>query len=406
MHNNNTIKLLKLQGKNIKITKEVIDSKNNTATFYIYKKVVQTPCPCCNTMSKRIHDHREQKIKHTPINGYKTFLVLKKTRLLCTNCGKKFYMNYDDIVNPKFRCSNQLFNKIIDDLSLSLSFKEIARINFVSPGVVTRYLFFFSYLMQWNEVTSLPKHIGVDEFKGNCDKSKYLFHIYDLDTNETVHILKTREYNEIFNFLSNVQNRDNVEIVTMDLYSTFKKAVNDKLKKAVIIADRFHYTRIISQALDELRLKVWRNSQNHEKKYFRYLKRILLKDIETISPEKLLSVQERLNYAFSISPELKYAYELYQSFLRIKDGLDYEDKCNRFKDWLNDAQCSTISEFKSASETLLKWNKEILNSFKYTYTNSATEGKNNKIKVIKRISYGFRNLVNFINRIKIRDTKR
>ena len=33
----------------------------------------------------------------------------------------------------------------------------------------------------------------------------------------------------------------------------------------------------------------------------------------------------------------------------------------------------------------------------------STEGKNNKIKVIKRIGFGFRNLINFENRIKVRD---
>ena len=52
-----------------------------------------------------------------------------------------------------------------------------------------------------------------------------------------------------------------------------------------------------------------------------------------------------------------------------------------------------------------KWNKEILNSFKTSYTNSSTEGKNNKIKVIKRIAYGYKNLDNFRNRIKLMDLK-
>ncbi|PTM26152.1 hypothetical protein DA797_08380 [Limosilactobacillus reuteri] len=40
------------------------------------------------------------------------------------------------------------------------------------------------------------------------------------------------------------------------------------------------------------------------------------------------------------------------------------------------------------------------NSFKYdTYTNGPIEGTNNKIKVIKRTAYGFRNFFNFRIRI-------
>ena len=62
-----------------------------------------------------------------------------------------------------------LFNKIIDDLKLSCSFKDVAIMNHVLIGVVIRYLFFFSYLMQWQNISSLPKHIGIDEFKGNCN---------------------------------------------------------------------------------------------------------------------------------------------------------------------------------------------------------------------------------------------
>ena len=275
MQNNNTIKLLKLQGKRIKIYKEIIDTQNNTATFYISKKVIETPCPCCGTLTKRIHDHREQRIKHAPINGFKTFLILKKTRLVCTNCDKRFYMDYSDIVNPRFRSSNVLFNKIIDDLKLSCSFKDIAEMNHVSIGVVIRYLFFFSFLMQWQNVTTLPKHIGIDEFKGNCDGSKYLFHIYDLDTKETIKILKTRDFSTIVNFFNNITNRNDVELVTMDLYSPFRNAVKAKLKNAIIVADRFHYTRIVAQALDSLRLEIWRNAKGVEKKFLKHLKKIL-----------------------------------------------------------------------------------------------------------------------------------
>lgn len=403
MQNNNTIKLLKLQGKRIKIYKEIIDTQNNTATFYISKKVIETPCPCCGTLTKRIHDHREQRIKHAPINGFKTFLILKKTRLVCTNCDKRFYMDYSDIVNPRFRSSNVLFNKIIDDLKLSCSFKDIAEMNHVSIGVVIRYLFFFSFLMQWQNVTTLPKHIGIDEFKGNCDGSKYLFHIYDLDTKETIKILKTRDFSTIVNFFNNITNRNDVELVTMDLYSPFRNAVKAKLKNAIIVADRFHYTRIVAQALDSLRLEIWRNAKGVEKKYLKHLKKILLKDIESVSQDDILKFEEKLNSAFEFSGELKYGYQLYQSFLRIKDADTYEEKCKLFIDWLSDAESSTIPEFKSAAETLLEWNKEILNSFKYQYTNSSTEGKNNKIKVIKRIGFGFRNLINFENRIKVRD---
>lgn len=406
MHNNDTIKLLKLQDKGLNIYKEIIDTTNNTASFFISRKVKPCFCPHCNSLTKRIHDYREQHIKHSPINGFKTFLVLNKARLLCTNCNHKFYTNYDDIVNFRFRCSNILFFDIIDMLkNTSMTFDQVADFFGVSSGVVTRYLNFFSYLMDWNNISSLPKHIGIDEFKGNCDGSKYLFHVYDLITKETVCILKSRKYDDIIDFFNNITNRCDVETVTMDLYDTFRNAVKAKLKNASIVADRFHYTRIVAKATDDFRLLLWRNSKGIEKKYLKNLKLSLLKDIENVKPDNLLKLQEKLNYAFDLNPQLKYAYELYQSFLRIKDADSYIEKVKRFRDWLDDALSSTLPTFVSAAQTLLRWNKEILNSFKTTFTNSSTEGKNNKIKVIKRNAYGFKNLTNFSNLIKVRDLK-
>lgn len=48
----------------------------------------------------------------------------------------------------------------------------------------------------------------------------------------------------------------------------------------------------------------------------------------------------------------------------------------------------------------LKNNKEyVVNALKCGYTNGIIEGFNNKIKVIKRISFGYRTFYNFRNRI-------
>lgn len=315
-------------------------------------------------------------------------------------------MDYSDIVNPKFRCSNQLFFSIINDIqNTSMTLSQVARNNNVSFGVVVRYLYFFSFLMQWENIHTLPKHIGIDEFKGNCNGSKYLLHIFDLDTGKTVTILRTRKYDDLINFFNTIDNRNDVELVTMDLYDSFRNAVKAKFKNATIVADRFHYTRIVANALDNFRLDLWHNSKDIEKKYFKNLKLSLLKNIEKVNSDYLLKHEEKLNYAFEINGDLKYAYQLYQSFLRINDADSYDEKVKLFNDFISDCLSSTLKTFNSAANTLLKWNKEILNSFNTHYTNSATEGKNNKIKVIKRISYGFRNLSTLKNIVMLRDCK-
>jgi len=52
-------------------------------------------------------------------------------------------------------------------------------------------------------------------------------------------------------------------------------------------------------------------------------------------------------------------------------------------------------------KTLKKWKVPILNYFKYRTTNGFTEGCHTKIKMIKRVSYGFKNIDNYIAKITL-----
>lgn len=57
------------------------------------------------------------------------------------------------------------------------------------------------------------------------------------------------------------------------------------------------------------------------------------------------------------------------------------------------AGCS--EEMTKSIETLFLHHSEIKNTFNYHYSNGPLEGTNNKIKVIKRTSYDFRNFHRF-----------
>ena len=57
--------------------------------------------------------------------------------------------------------------------------------------------------------------------------------------------------------------------------------------------------------------------------------------------------------------------------------------------------------FRKSVKSLKKLRKYVLNSLKYDYTNAMVEGKNNKIKVIKRVSYGYRSFRNLKARIML-----
>ena len=56
---------------------------------------------------------------------------------------------------------------------------------------------------------------------------------------------------------------------------------------------------------------------------------------------------------------------------------------------------------KTSVKTIKQYLDYVANTIKYKYNNGVIEGINNKIKVIKRIAFGFKNFYHFRNRILI-----
>ena len=76
------------------------------------------------------------------------------------------------------------------------------------------------------------------------------------------------------------------------------------------------------------------------------------------------------------------------------------DKLNK---WIKSNLDSKYKVLRDCANTYSNWIKEIRNSLLVPYSNGVMEGYNNKIKVLKRIAFGFRNFDNFRTRILLLD---
>ena len=93
----------------------------------------------------------------------------------------------------------------------------------------------------------------------------------------------------------------------------------------------------------------------------------------------------------SISEEYKIAYQLKELFLDITHHATYEDVEKQLLNWISLVKEQDISEMVEAASTIENWLEYICNSFiDKRFSNGYTEGINNKIKVIKRVGFGYK----------------
>lgn len=165
-----TSKMYSYCSNNLLNIKDVFIKKVVHADFYVKVFIETKPspqtCPCCGSITKRIHDYRIQTIKDLPFQTKHCFLVLRKRRYVCS-CGKKFYENYSFL--PRYlQRTNRLTAFIADCFHEQQNITTIARRANVSTATVNRVLdtIHFPKMM-------LPEVLSIDEFKGNAGNEKY-----------------------------------------------------------------------------------------------------------------------------------------------------------------------------------------------------------------------------------------
>ena len=156
-----------------------------------------------------------------------------------------------------------------------------------------------------------------------------------------------------------------------------------------------HFIRQILWASDNVRKRVQKLYGDRNRKLFKHSKRLLIKRSSKLKDYE----KERINAIMYISDEFRQAYYLKEAFYTVIDAQSREEAKRLMADWILSAQNSGIPEYTSCSNTLINWQTGILNSFDVPYSNGFTEGCNNKIKVIKRNAYGYRNFERFRKRI-------
>ncbi len=399
--------LLRLENYKIMKIEERSENKKMIKVICVESKNKKDKCPVCKEYTSSIHDKLKPiEVKYLKVIEQDTKVNIIKKRFICHKCNKKFTEQVD--LNQKGKTiSNKLEQKVLKDLlNYNLSIKYIAKINNISSYTVRNIL--LTAMSEYPEhIRNLPKVISFDEFKADTNEGKYAFIINDPIHRKALDILPERKKEYLIQYFTHCNNRHSVEFVISDMYEPYLLVTQIMFPKAKYVVDRFHYTRYIMDALDKIRIRLQKEYGYNSKEYrmlknkknvtllrkysneidwFTYTKRYKNKHMVDILKYDLR--EDLLN----INRELYQGYVLKELFLDLLNYSDYEHAEEEIKEWINVCKGSGLTEFEEASKTISNWLPYIINSFiDKRFSNGFTEGLNNKIKVIKRVGFGYRN---------------
>lgn len=240
-------------------------------------------------------------------------------------------------------------------------------------------------------------NIGIDEFairKGHVYKTI----VVDLDTSRIIYVGDGKGVDALDGFWKRAAKAGiSIEHVSTDLSSAFIASVMKNCPNAVHVFDHFHVVKLINEKLDEIRRVQYHMEKDVNKrnvlKGTRYL---LLTNGEDIFDD---AYKTRLDNALEMNKPLSQAYYLKEQLREIWSQVNKESAENALADWVRQARESKVPQLMKMANTIMAHRSGILAWYDCRISTGKVEGINNKIKVMKRNAYGFRDETYFTLRL-------
>ena len=227
---------LRIKDQNILITDEF--DRGTHLELHGHLDYTAPKCPSCKGQMAKYDFQKASKIPYLETAGYPLLIRLRKRRFKCKECGKMAVA-----VNQKIAqllIENQAMTHIAHRLSISTS-------------SVIRKLNEFKFETDWN---TLPEVMSWDEY--SFKKGKMSFIAQDFNSLKVITILDGRTQATIRNhFLRYPRKvRNQVKVITMDMYSPYYQLAKKLFPHAQIVLDRFHIVQHLSRSMNCVRIQI------------------------------------------------------------------------------------------------------------------------------------------------------
>ena len=351
-------------------------------------------CPYCRQISTKVHQYsvKPSRILWRFLGHQRVWIVVRRRRLWCEKCHKAFTQALPGVAS-KQRMSILAQLDLLQALA-ERSFASLKRGNGVSYGQVKRVLLRLKVpWLDWEELVGEqgPIWLGIDEhsFRGKemmvtvtCLSGRKIVAILPDDRKATLKAALLAIPEEV---------RRRVAGVCIDGKAGFRAVVKEVIPGAEVVLDRFHLIQDANRRLDETR----RLEQSESKKAL--ARWPLVKKREDLSAKQL----EQLSKVLAEYPTIAAQYWVKEKLRDLYRCPDLQSAEKQLE--LIIANCEAADDVETVlwGRWLRDWRREILAYFRVPITNGYTEGCHTKFKLIKRISYGFRNTEVYIRKMML-----
>jgi transposase len=348
-------------------------------------------CPYCERWCRKRHDTRARAKADEPLGGRRVTLVVLRRRFHCFACERHF-TEPDPACDARRRLTRRLRERLAEGCAHQ-TVKQVAHAYQVGPKTVRRAFAEQQDARRAAEPPPPPRVLGLDDFSIRKGQ-RYATGFHDLERHTTVEVVEGRTQAAVQPTLEALNAQETIAVVSMDLATAYRAAVQEVVPEASIVADKFHVLKRVGEALREMHRRLARGKPHDDA--LRKVRFLLVR------PRASLSLAQRatLDTALRPFPSLRQAYRLQEDLRRWYRQATPKDARLELLAWRRMVQdLPDAPEFTALDKMFADWQEEILNYFAHRVTQGIVEGKNNRAKVIERQAYGYRTFTNLRRRI-------
>lgn len=318
-------------------------------------------------------------------------LHLKAPKYHCPHCGRYLRHRFTG-VRPRYRSSDAFRLEVFEAHDGGVTQRKLARTHNVSPATVERW-YQGQCQRRLSEMSNrpCPQVLGIGEHFFSRRRG-YATTLVDLKNNKVFDVVLGRSELSLRRYLKELPGKENVQVVVMDLSETYRSIVRRYFPNATIVADRFHVIQLVNQHL----LKAWQGYDSEGRKHRGLISSMRRHEWRLTSEQK-----ENLARYLDDYPVLKALYMAKQQLNRLllQKSLNRKKAKQLLPQLLSLIEDLAVSPLHRLARTLKSWLEPIVGMWRFTKTNGTTEGFHNKMEMMSRRAYGFRNFENYRLRV-------